>query len=153
MADNRLSEPLPGLTLVTYRVRGPHTLRFGDTVLDGGVTTQEALGLTYERQGDAGARQWRVEIDVDRADLLPLAHAEVINLTPPEILRYTIQTPISLWFTPTLMLAQALDEFEDREPLVSPVTKLLDPRLKLQILDTRNLIFLTARQVIAPAQT
>ncbi len=153
LSDKPSDEPndkvdlIPGFTRTVYHARGPHTLRFGHRQ---GVTTPEDLAMIWERRGDDGPRTWLIEFAIGRHELLGLANAGVIALTPQAILAYTITEPVLLRFRPSPALSRALDDIEDTEPLLSPVTKLIDPRVHLQLLDADNLAFVQARQASAP---
>ncbi len=97
-----------------FFLEGPVSFRFGK----GHSVPVERYELGYERQG-SGPREWRVELQVDRAYLLPIAEAGVLPIEPLQIIRFDIIRPVRLRLAPRSDLAQALDLVQDHRPVVT----------------------------------
>jgi len=134
---------IPSLEQVSHYIRGPHTVLYEK---DEGLTTEGDLIIGYTQSGADSRRHWTITIEVDRAFLLPLSNAGVVALSPLEILHYNIIDPVTLTFEPKEELEKEIDRLEDEKSLLSSVTSQLNGRIRMQVIDLRNLYFVNASQ-------
>lgn len=109
------------------------------------IVEAEPLELVFDREGDE-ARRWRMVAHVDRRDMLELFRQGRSPVDPVQLLSMDPFRPVRLVLRPDAELAAALDAVQDRRPVVDPRSGIVEPGLKLDLLDLARFAFVEARE-------